>query len=613
MQEKLKKQRFNITLKISCVLLSVWIIVSVIFFAITINVEKQTQITKQSREFDSMVDRMSSMPTNSYNNLCKFAQITKTHTDKLTTKELVPQIESGADGTFDKDLQVVLFAYPTDRKRNKEIIFDTDNDLYLYFKATTGEVRYDGSGTIDYNDFVNSISQDDLNTIIKYLNVKKDKNGYYYALMCTKTYYNSKSGHLIPKTVELVKTHDDHSWYAEDEVIKTFELSPKGVESFKLHTLARDARCVINGQFVCNDFASEGLIKDPYKSINYYSYDPGNYSYDPTAGIVEKKGPFTYLYTNGETFTIETLGYEVSNLMRSYNSTESAFYEEQNSTSSNNSYANSVGYIKSDIGVRYAKQINLLHCARNTLIIGIAALFVFFLIIGIILYIMMWKLMKTELIEEEKLKETTNALAHDLKTPLFIISGYAQNLKENTSPEKREHYINRIIERTNEVNSLVHKMLDFSRLSKVDRTLDLKNTNISQIIKKAIADYDALPRNKTIILELDAKCEALVDETLFYRAATYLIDNAIKYSDEESEIDITLTDKTLCVSNKCSTITKDDIKHITEPYYRVEKSRESDGNGLGLSIVKSIVDMHNFDLDIKLIDEIISFTVVFHK
>ena len=69
-------------------------------------------------------------------------------------------------------------------------------------------------------------------------------------------------------------------------------------------------------------------------------------------------------------------------------------------------------------------------------------LFMFFLIIGVVLTVMMWRTLKMQIVEEQKRRDMTNALAHDIKTPLFILSGYAGNLKENVQTDKREHYHN---------------------------------------------------------------------------------------------------------------------------------------------------------------------------
>lgn len=609
MKDKLKIQRKSITIKIATVLLIVWLIVSLIFSVITLTVEKQTQLTYEHNNYDYFIDCITGMHA-PYNETCKYVEVVKAHWRDMVLGDLVPKITCGADGTYDENLQLVVFEYLSDEDGN--MLMDSDKEIYVSFVADDFIEATPNSGILNYDEFVSSMTQEQLQTIIEYLNTKKDKDGYYYILCCGEIYYNPENGHIYPKTVEIAKAHEEDCLSVKDEVIETFSLNPKNTEELKLYPSSSYA--IIEGQFVCNNFSSGGLIVDPYEPIDYTKYDSD-------VGIVEKTGLFTYLYTNGGTYSIETLGFEGSEYAIKHYQAEEEFYNELANEVLYNyeeeeriaEFLESNKYLEKQIGVKYVKRINLLECTKDTLILGISAIFLFFLIIGIILTVMMYKVIKTQLIEEEKRRETTNALAHDIKTPLFIISGYAQNLKDNVNPDKNNHYIDRIIERVGEVNELVHKMLDFSKLSTVDHKLNLEIVEISEIIKNALKDYETLPQGKKLNLNIDSKCEQNVDKALMSRAVSYLLDNAIRHSDENSSIDIRLDKKSLSISNKCSNITQEDIKHITEPYYRVEKNRESKGNGLGLSIVKSIVDAHSFTLEIKLINNTITFTIVFHK
>ena len=224
---------------------------------------------------------------------------------------------------------------------------------------------------------------------------------------------------------------------------------------------------------------------------------------------------------------------------------------------------------------------------------------------------MMYQVMKTQLNEEEKRSELTNALAHDIKTPLFIISGYAQNLKENVNTDKRDHYCDRIIDKTQEVNDLIHKMLEFSRIDSLYEVIDIQKVNITQLTKEFIDSYERLPDKKKIVLNCFGECIVNADKDLMYHSISNLVSNAVIYADKETEIVIDISENSFAISNKCSSIFQSDIKHLTEPYYRVEKNRNSKGNGLGLSIVKSIADLHSHKLDIRLRNITITFTLRF--
>lgn len=612
MKEKLKKQRKSITIKIASVLLIVWLIVSLIFSAITLTVEKQTQLTYEHNNYDYFVECITGMSAPPYNEMLKYVDIVKTHSRDIVTGDLVPEMTCGADGTYDTDLQLVLFEVGLEENGDYTMLMDSDKEIYVSFILDDFDSSTANSGILNYDEFVSSMTQKQLDTIVEHLNIKKDKDGYFYLLRCTQTYYNPENGHIYPKTIEIVKSYEDSNGYAVAEVKDTFELNPEVTDSFELYECYGNESCIIDGQFVCNNFSSGGLIDDPYEPIDYESYDPD-------VGIVKKTGMFTYLYTNGGTYSINTLGFEASEHAKEYKQAEDYFYDELAGEVFYNDewefkveeFENEVGYLEKDIGIRYVKHINLLEYCADTLIIGTAAIFLFFLIIGIILTIMMYKVIKTQLIEEEKRREVTNALAHDIKTPLFIISGYAQNLKENVNTQKREHYCDRIIERTDEVNSLVHKMLDFSKLGETEQKLSLESVDIKSLVNSVIEDYYNLPDTKIIKFAAIGDCTVNADKDLLKRALTYLLDNAVRYSLDNTEIDIKLSEKFLSISNVCEKISEKDIKHLTDPYFRVEKNRESKGNGLGLSIVKSILELHFFDLSIELKENLITFTIKF--
>ena len=91
------------------------------------------------------------------------------------------------------------------------------------------------------------------------------------------------------------------------------------------------------------------------------------------------------------------------------------------------------------------------------------------------------------------------------------------------------------------------------------------------------------------------------DKELIKTALQNLLDNAAKYSLPDTEIQVCVTDRTVTVANKTEPLTKDELKQLTQPFVRRDKSRHQHGNGLGLSIIKSIADLHGakFDMTMK--------------
>ena len=99
------------------------------------------------------------------------------------------------------------------------------------------------------------------------------------------------------------------------------------------------------------------------------------------------------------------------------------------------------------------------------------------------------------------------------------------------------------------------------------------------------------------------------DRELMETVIQNLIDNAVKYSLPETEITIEVNGNTLSVSNQTEPLTKSELKQLWQPYYRKDKSRSKKGNGLGLSIVKSILDLHEAKYIVEMTGNILTITV----
>ncbi len=581
MKDKLKKHNRSIIIKITSIFVAVWLIVSVVFSIAVISMEKTEILNQEQEKFRILV---SSVENNGSSTLDLYVDNLKQ--PYMYTESEKPEINCGADGYIDSDMQVVVLSKNDDGTYSE--ITDTDKSVYLYGFTYINEdaTKSMADGYIYYDSFVQSTTQKQINSISDYLNTRKNSNSNYYELICTKFYLDEENETIIPKTVEIVLTNKDNTWYAQDEVIETYELSPKATDKLKLYTSSDDDRNVIPGQFVLGTFRSGGLIDVKADDEAYTFLDMS----------LEKVAPFTYVYKNGaNAFTTIKTSEDVQ--FADYGS-DGIYYEVYQS-------------LEANIVINYAKRFNVLDYCKDTLILGIAILFLFFLAIGVILSIMMCKVMETQITAEQKRVEITNALAHDIKTPLFIISGYAQNLKENVNTQKRGHYADKIIERTDEVNNIVHKMLDFTKLGELDTKPEHDEIDVKKLVADIVAEFDTLADNKHFEINCNDSVVINGDTELMTRALRNLIDNAVRYSDNNSKIKVKLTDNMLSVSNDCSSITRGDIPHLTEPYYKAEKNRNTKGNGLGLSIVKSIIDMHNHKLDIKLDNKTITFSILF--
>ena len=259
--------------------------------------------------------------------------------------------------------------------------------------------------------------------------------------------------------------------------------------------------------------------------------------------------------------------------------------------------------------IQYAKRTNLFDSCKKDLAIGVCMIFLFILIIAVILCVMIWHNVKAQNIQEQKRLDLTNKLAHDIKTPVFVISGYAYSLKEDIDRNERDFYIDNIIEEADEINDLVQKMLNFSKLDSYTMKLNKTEFDLFEAVQKTAEKYTALPENKTIALTQSGDNMICADRELMETVIQNLIDNAVKYSLPETEITIEVNGNTLSVSNQTEPLTKSELKQLWQPYYRKDKSRSKKGNGLGLSIVKSILDLHEAKYIVEMTGNILTITV----
>lgn len=250
----------------------------------------------------------------------------------------------------------------------------------------------------------------------------------------------------------------------------------------------------------------------------------------------------------------------------------------------------------------YVKRLNVLESCFNRIAFILIYIFVIFAIVGVILAAVIWHAMKKQLEQEEKLQITTNAMAHELKTPLFVIGGYAENLLDNINTYKQEHYAQVILQKSNDVNGLVERMLDYSRLDSGYDKIQTEKVNLTQLVKDIIAGDDV-----RISAEYTEDVFICADKRLIKSAIENLVDNAIKYSTDKNEIEITITSKKFTVSNPCKMLSESDIDKLWQPYHRLAEHSSAPGHGLGLAVVKRIFELHRFKYGASYEKERISF------
>ncbi|MDD6470766.1 MAG: HAMP domain-containing sensor histidine kinase [Butyricicoccus sp.] len=200
---------------------------------------------------------------------------------------------------------------------------------------------------------------------------------------------------------------------------------------------------------------------------------------------------------------------------------------------------------------------------------------------------------KQERIEQVR-RETTAALAHELKTPLSVLSATAELLGDNLAPEKQAHYLGVIQQQAQRMDGSVRQMLELSRLETGAKALRRTAFSLAELAQERL--QAALPTDSIIHTEFAAQGEYEVnaDRALLTRALDALLENAVQHTPEGGCISVHLADGVLSVTNTGDAIPADALPRLWEAYYQADPSRSAKGDGLGLSIAKTVFDLHGF-------------------
>ena len=201
---------------------------------------------------------------------------------------------------------------------------------------------------------------------------------------------------------------------------------------------------------------------------------------------------------------------------------------------------------------------------------------------------------------DEMRKEFLSNVSHELKTPLALIQGYAEGLQEciNDDAESREFYCEVIIDEADKMNRMVKKLLTLNQLEFGNDQVIMERFDMTELIRGVANSTRILMEQKGIRLELENSEEAWVwgDEFKVEEVITNYMSNAINHADGEKLIRVFYTrseDKLrVSVFNTGQPIPEEDIEKIWVKFYKVDKARtrEYGGSGIGLSIVKDIMD-----------------------
>lgn len=228
--------------------------------------------------------------------------------------------------------------------------------------------------------------------------------------------------------------------------------------------------------------------------------------------------------------------------------------------------------------------------------------------------------MAEELENTEMLRsDFINNFSHEFKTPIVSIAGFAKLLKKgNLTDEQQKEYIDIIAEESLRLSAMATNVLNMTKVENQNILTDVTQFNLSEQLRSSILMLEGKWAKKNIEFNLDFD-EYLIyaNEEMLKHVWTNLIDNAIKFSEDFGTVDVKITEKekSLCVSvkNAGSEISPEQQKRIFNKFYQADESHSTEGNGIGLALVKEVVRLHNGTVSVQSKNNVTVFTVELPK
>ena len=200
-------------------------------------------------------------------------------------------------------------------------------------------------------------------------------------------------------------------------------------------------------------------------------------------------------------------------------------------------------------------------------------------------------------------------ISHDLRTPVAVIKGYTEAMLDGMMKSKEE--INSALKivsvKTSQLESMLDTLINYEKLQTKDLINTLKMQKLAPILiefaKNAEITGTVFHKNVSYAIDIDREFSVPVNEQLLLRAFENLLSNALRYTKDNSCILLYAQEKSDCIElviEDCGIgIEEKDIEHIFDLFYRGTNSRREEGMGIGLSVVKNIMDLHGWDITVE--------------
>lgn len=225
-----------------------------------------------------------------------------------------------------------------------------------------------------------------------------------------------------------------------------------------------------------------------------------------------------------------------------------------------------------------------------------------------------------ELEQTEMLRsDFINNFSHEFKTPIVSIAGFAKLLRRgNLTPEQQQEYLAIIEEESLRLAYMATSVLDLTKIENQTILTNVSHFNVSEQVRSAILLLEEKWSRKNLDFNLRiGEFDICANEEQLKHVWINLLDNAIKFSEEYGCIDILVEEKNakivVAISNTGKPIPKESMKRIFNKFYQADESHSSQGNGIGLAVVKKVVELHQGSISVQSNDTLTTFTVELPK
>ncbi|GAA0770374.1 HAMP domain-containing sensor histidine kinase [Clostridium subterminale] len=218
---------------------------------------------------------------------------------------------------------------------------------------------------------------------------------------------------------------------------------------------------------------------------------------------------------------------------------------------------------------------------------------------------------------ESELRKQIANISHDLRTPLTSILGYVQLIKdESASEEEKQEYLDIIEKRSKVLQNLITGFYDLSRLEANEYALEFKKVNVERLLCEIVAAFynDFIDRGFEVEVDLQEKLPTIVaDENAIIRVFTNIFQNALKHGNKTMVISQRQEAGMIIstFSNRVENFTQEDLEHVFDRFFTVDRMRTGQNTGLGLTIVKKLTESMGHEVSASLEDEVFTIEIRF--